>query len=180
MKLFNEPYFNRRNWILENVENLELTLEETMLIICIDYLNEFKPVVDIPTLSKKMKIDKQRVDHLLNDLMNKNYLKMEMIDRKMIYNLEGVFQSTNNGKPCDHNVYKNLFILYEQEFARPLSQKETQMLSEWISLYELKLIEYALREAITYNSLNMNYIDKILINWKEKKVTPLMYEEGRH
>lgn len=179
MKLFNEPYFNRRNWILDNAENLQLSLEETMLVLYIDYLNEFKPIVDIATLSQKMKWDKQKVDLLMNELMKKNYLKVDVIDRKMVYNIEGVFQQTNDGKPCDNSVYTNLFALYEQEFARPLSQKESEMLSEWLTVYDIKLIEYALREAITYNSMNMHYIDKILVHWKEKNITAQMYEEGR-
>lgn len=177
MKLCNEPFFNRRNWILEHLEDLELTLEQAFCVFCIDYFNEFRYVVDVPSLANKMKMDDGKVDLMLNDLMEKGYLQIDFVDRRIYYNIDGVFKLKEDAKPCDSNEYQTLFALYESEFARPLSQKESEMLSEWISTYELKLIEYALREAVIYDKKSFAYINRILINWKESKFTAKMYEE---
>lgn len=177
MNLFGQPFFNRRNWILENLEELDLTLEESLVVLLIDYFNEFNRSVDIMSLAKKLNMDGAHVDQILNQLMLKGYLKMEAVNRRMVYQLEGLYLHTENAKPCDTNSYRSLFELYEQEFKRPLSQKESESISEWISLYDLKLIEYALREAIIYDKMSFAYIDTILRSWKERGYTARMYEE---
>ncbi len=177
MSICNEPFFNRRNWIMEKMDQLELSRDEVLLILCIDYMNEFNQMIDIPTLSKKMKMDGNSVDEMLNVLINKGYLFMEKRNRRMRYNIDRIFLQKQDAQPCASNEYRNLFALYEKEFKRPLSQRESEQLSEWIELYDLKLIEYALREAIIYNSINFNYIHRILQNWKEKHYTARMYEE---
>ena len=177
MKLVNAPYFNRRNWLFEQMENLDLTSEELLVVLCIDYMNEFKQFIDIASLSKKLKMDGSDVDDLLNNLIAKGYVRMEMGNRCMLFNIDRVFLQKEDDQPCHENEFKNLFVLYENEFKRPLSQRESETLSEWIALYDLKLIEYALREAIIYNSVNFNYINKILINWKENNFSAKSYEE---
>lgn len=177
MKLINATFFNRRNWIMEHMEQLDLTPEELLLVLCIDYMNEFQQLIDVNSVSKKMKLDGSIVDNMFNELINKGYLKMEIGNRNMIYNIDQLFMQKENAQPCHQNELKNLFTMYEKEFKRPLSQRESETLSEWIENYDLKLIEYALREAIIYNSLNFAYINKILLNWKEKGYTAKMYEE---
>lgn len=177
MNLFRQPFFNRRNWILENLEDLDLSLEESMVVLLIDYFNEFNRNVDIPSLANKLNMDGAHIDAILNQLLAKGYLKIEAINRKMVYQLDGLYLHTEDAKPCNSNVFRNLFELYEQEFRRPLSQRESEQLSEWISVHDLKLIEYALREAVIYDKVAFPYIDTILRNWKDKGFTAKMYEE---
>jgi len=177
MNLFRQPFFNRRNWILENLEDLDLSLEESMVVLLIDYFNELNCNVDIPSLANKLNMDGAYIDAILNQLLAKGYLKIEAINRKMVYQLDGLYLHTEDAKPCNSNVFRNLFELYEQEFRRPLSQRESEQLSEWISVYDLKLIEYALREAVIYDKVAFPYIDTILRNWKDKGFTAKMYEE---
>lgn len=74
----------------------------------------------------------------------------------------------------------SLFDAFETEFGRPLSQIEMQMLSDWIKEMDSKLILYALKEASIYDSLNMNYISRILSDWNAKGITSRMVEEGKH
>lgn len=177
MKLINESFFNRRNWILEHLEELDLSMEQALCMLCIDFFNEFHRVVDIPSLSKKLKMDDEMVDTMLNDLMMKGYLEVKMSERRIYYSIDGLFRLDEDAAPCDNNAYQNLFQCYEKEFARPLSQKECEMLSEWIATYDMKLIEYALREAVIYDKKSFAYIDRILLNWKERGFTAKMYEE---
>lgn len=177
MNLFEQTFFNRRNWILENLEDLDLNMEETMIVLMIDYFNEFHRTVDISSLSSRLKMEGSKVDEILNNLISKGYLKVELANRSMVYRLDGLYLHTEDTKPCDTNTYRNLFELYEQEFKRPLSQKESELLSDWVSSYELKLIEYALREAIIYDKLSFPYVDTILRSWKDKGFSARMYEE---
>ena len=53
------------------------------------------------------------------------------------------------------------------------------MISQWTSEYEDKLIRYALREALVYDKRNIDYIDRVLWNWKERNFTCEQYEEGK-
>lgn len=148
MNLYNQTFFNRRNWILENLQNLNLTLQESIIVFVIDYFNEFNITINIQSLSEKTKLEGKETDAILNSLIQKGYLNIEMAERKMHYSLEGLFMHKSNSEPIDTNEYRRLFDLYEQEFKRPLSVKEQQMLSDWITTYEYKLIEYALREEL--------------------------------
>lgn len=72
----------------------------------------------------------------------------------------------------------SLIDLYEQGFGRPLSQREVQTICQWTEEYEDRLIRYALREALTYNTQSVDYIDRILLKWKQKGFTAEQYEEG--
>lgn len=77
------------------------------------------------------------------------------------------------------NIYNSsLFDLYEQGFGRPLSQREVQTICQWTEEYEDRLIRYALREALTYNKQSIDYVDRILLKWKQRGFTAEQYEEG--
>lgn len=71
---------------------------------------------------------------------------------------------------------KNLFALFEKEFARPISQREMERLSEWLHLYDEELIVLALREALIQGKTSFDYINRILMNWKAegKQASSLM------
>lgn len=73
----------------------------------------------------------------------------------------------------------NLFDLLEQEFGRPISQREVMLLGEWQSTYEHRLIYYAIREAVMYENLSFDYIDAILIKWKSNGYTFSDIEDGK-
>lgn len=75
-------------------------------------------------------------------------------------------------------IYESpLLDLFEQEFARPISQRETMRLSELASQFEDKLIRYALREAILHDVKSLDYVERVLWNWKNEKMTVERYEE---
>jgi DnaD/phage-associated family protein len=78
-----------------------------------------------------------------------------------------------------HYAHGDRFEVFETEFGRPLSNREMEKLSDWNKVTDKKLILYALREASAYQALNMNYIDKILKDWKDSGLTAQMIEEGK-
>lgn len=72
----------------------------------------------------------------------------------------------------------SLFDMFEREFARPISQPESQRLYDWQQHYDDKLIRYALREALIQRKLSFNYIDRVLMNWEKSGYTAEQYENG--
>lgn len=66
----------------------------------------------------------------------------------------------------------NLYPLFEQEFGRPLTHMEGEILSQWIDVdqHSPSLIRMALKEAILSSALNFRYIERILYDWKKKGI----------
>lgn len=167
MQLYNETFFNRRNWILEKLDQLDLTIEETLCILYIDYFNEFNLVCDMGTIAKKMKKTDVQIDEIFDHLIQKGYIKVEFKDRRMFYNLEGVFHIKEDATPINKVEFQTLFHIFENEFKRTLNQKESELISEWMGKYENNKILRALRNASAYEKLSFPYIEKILTNDEE-------------
>lgn len=67
---------------------------------------------------------------------------------------------------------RNLFIVFEQEFARPLSPMECETISGWLDQdrYPEELILLALKEAVFAGKVHFRYIDRILLEWSRNRV----------
>lgn len=65
-----------------------------------------------------------------------------------------------------------IFIVFEQEFGRPLSPFEIETINAWIDEDEITpaLIKAGLRESVLMGKLNFKYIDRILREWKKKGI----------
>lgn len=173
-KWYEKKYINRFFWIMEEFESLTLSAEEGMLVLLIEYFNEAKIPVNYATLAEKMKMDIEKIDEMLSLLTEKGYLKISMNNRAIEFNLDGIFEK----KEEQMNFNGSLFETFESEFARPLTQIELQRLSDWITTYELKLITYALREAVIYNKKSFEYIERILVDWKRRDLSVERIENG--
>ena len=158
-KWYQENYFSRRNWILENLSRRKLTGNQAIILLMIDYDNEFKQPITIELLSQQTNLKTDQIDKIVMDLCQKEYLQIVSRNRKIVYDISGVFED----KP-KIALPQDLFATFETEFGRPLSQQETVTLAEWTANYAKKDIIKALREALKLNKLNMNYIDRILVN----------------
>jgi DNA replication protein len=73
----------------------------------------------------------------------------------------------------------NLFVLFEQEFGRPLTPFEYETINGWVDQdrYADELIRFALKESVFAGKLHFNYIDRILLGWSRNRVTNV--EEAR-
>ncbi len=71
----------------------------------------------------------------------------------------------------EENNTGTIFILFEQEFGRPLSPFEIEMVSAWLDEDKISpsLIKAGLREAVLMGKLNFKYIDRILREWNKKR-----------
>jgi DNA replication protein len=73
---------------------------------------------------------------------------------------------------AEEAVKTDVFTMFEQEFARPITPMEYETISNWLDRdrYPLELIELALREAVFAGKLRFNYIDRILLEWSRNRV----------
>src|SRR5699024_3560993 len=69
----------------------------------------------------------------------------------------------------------SIFILFEQEFGRPLSPFEIETITVWLDedLIQPSLIKAGLRESVLMGKLNFRYIDRILREWQKKEIKSL-------
>ncbi|MBV1708594.1 MAG: DnaD domain protein [Erysipelothrix sp.] len=172
-----ETYVNRRNWILQNFKEINVSPSEGMLLLMLDYMIEHKMTVDIKTLAAALNSDVLHVDQWLSTLISSGYLTVKTSSRKVEFDLDGLFESLGKKSVT---INSDVFDVVENEFGRPLSQKELTLLNDWSRHYPDKLITYALREASIMGKLSMAYINKILEGWKQKGITVEKLEESDH
>lgn len=175
-KWYKEKFINRRNWMLDHLDELSVSAEETIVLLLIDFMNEFQISVSHQALAKKLKKSDDEIDDILSRLSAKGFLNLELRDGRINFEIDGIFEGQQD-KPIAMDT--SLFDQYETEFGRPLSQMEMQRLAEWTNTYHQKMIIYALREALTYDKKSFDYIERILIEWKKRGLTPEEYEEGK-
>lgn len=172
---WNEKFINRRNWMMDHLEDITVTSDEAIILLLIDFFNEFQLPVTHQLLAAKMKKGDDEIDDLLSKLTAKGYLELTLANGKVLFQINGVFEGNHDQLELDASIFDQ----FETEFARPLSQMEMQRLAEWTSVYHQKLIIYALREALTYDKKSFDYIERILVEWKKRNLTPEDYEDGK-
>ncbi len=160
MKWYEQNYVNHRDWILDNIEELGLNSQELILVLLIDFYNEHHMEISMEILSKKCHLEMDELDRIISVLCARKYLDIKASSKRIRFVLDGLFEADTARDRSVMDV--SLFELFEQEFGRTLSQKEMQKISDWNREYERKQIIDALREASTYQKLNLSYIEAIL------------------
>ena len=177
MKWYEQKYVNHRDWILDHLESLGLSPEETVMVLLIDFLNQHRIEITMELLASKSGLSPERTDQVISVLCAKEYLKIHASSRKVSFQLNGLFE-TDTAK-SEKILETSLFELFEKEFGRALNNKEMQKISDWNRTIDRRMIILALREASMYKKLNLSYIEAIISNWNKKGYTPEMIEEGK-
>ncbi|WP_017472171.1 DnaD domain-containing protein [Amphibacillus jilinensis] len=168
--------------LLSQYHTLSITEQELIVILHIHHAflrgKYFPTPFEIAELST---FDEQTCSQLLRQLMQKNLLTIiETKDNQGVvdecYSLEPLWELLYSKKTEPKNDEKqssmNIFILFEQEFGRPLSPFEIETINIWLDeeVFEPSLIKAALRESVLMSKLNFKYIDRILREWKRKGI----------
>lgn len=77
-----KPYFNRRDWILENLGVLELSAHEIVVLLLIDYMNTHQYPITPSELAARASFTPETVDETLHKLAARNILIIK--DRKSV------------------------------------------------------------------------------------------------
>lgn len=175
-KLWDKRYFDRKSWILEENYRLDIKPIETLVLLNIEHFNLFDLPIDLNQLAYACHSNQTEIDQSLTQLIQKGYLKIEMVQDKVIYNTESLYQQTHLKQDESSN---NIVEIYEHEFKRPLSANELDKLNYWLTQVEYAFLIHALREAVIYRKLNFNYIDRILMQWVKQNVTLEQLNSGK-
>lgn len=175
MKLYEKSYFNRRNYILEEMEDLDLNAEELLVVLLIDYCSEQNILISHSILAQKTKQSVDAIDRVLSSLTAKGYLETKFLQGKLIFDLRGIFEEE---KP-KANIDQSLFQLFEKEFKRTFSQVELTRIADWVTTYGKDSIVYALREAIINEKYSIDYIERILQEWKRRELSIEDIQNGK-
>lgn len=181
---YEQVFFNQLHIpekLLTNYVHLGLNEKEVMVIIqlfrFIQKGNKFPTPSEIV---ESMLIDEKECANILRKLIQKNLLKIKQIQNEQhqlseAYTLEPLFNTLYTETKTvseDTEGDGTIFILFEQEFGRPLSPFEIEMVNTWLDVDKMlpSLIKAALRESVLMGKLNFKYIDRILREWKKKGI----------
>lgn len=174
--------------LITHYKKIGLTEVELMVILQI-YRFSYENII-FPTpeqLSDHMTIDEGECANILRRLIQNNYIKIEQVEDEQqrlteLYCLSPLWEKfiqTEKKNETDEENIGSLFVLFEQEFGRPLSPFEIEIINAWLDEDNISpsLIKAGLREAVLMGKLNFNYIDRILRDWKQKGIHTV--EEAR-
>lgn len=174
--------------LLRHYKELDLSDEEMMLFFQIAaFMKEGKEFPTIYELRERMSADETRLLTMLQKLVQNQFLIIEDVMDKQTgirsekFCLDPLYQKLTrllvslSRAPSITNVKEaeqNLYLIFEQEFGRPLSPIESETLSIWQDndKYSNDLIMAALREAVLAGKLSFKYIDRILFEWQRNNI----------
>lgn len=161
----------------------QLGLHEIDVMILIQIHHFLQAGNDFPTpqeICEYMTIsENQLLDHLRTliqkDILEIKELRNEQNQFSEAYSLDPLWEKlfvAHKEKPQIENHEGTIFILFEQEFGRPLSPFEIETINAWLDEDDMSpaLIKAALRESVLMGKLNFKYIDRILREWKRKGI----------
>lgn len=169
-----------------------LGLNEQQLVIILQIHRFLQENNEFPTpseIASSVTISEQQCVDILRQLIQKNVLEIQQLrnDQQQLseaYSLDPLWEKlfTQDDKTKEE-VEGSLFILFEQEFGRPLSPFEIETINAWLDEDQIvpALIKAALRESVLMGKLNFKYMDRILREWKRKGIHTVEQarEEGR-
>ncbi|SFA74290.1 DNA replication protein [Lentibacillus halodurans] len=160
---------------------VKLGLNEQEVMVIVQLLRFLQENNDFPTpneLASHLTISEKECANILRKLIQKNFLSIEQLENEHhqiteAYRLNPLWETLFAEKEEEDTQNEGtIFILFEQEFGRPLSPFEIEMINTWLDEDGLatSLIKAALRESVLMSKLNFKYIDRILRDWKKKGI----------
>lgn len=165
--------------LLTSYKTIGLDEKDVMLILQLHRFHLGRNSFPTPNqLASCLTVTEQECADMLRKLIQKNVLAIEQSENEQkqlseAYSLNPLWNklfSNRNVKEKDESG--TIFILFEQEFGRPLSPFEIEMVNIWLDEEKISpsLIKAALRESVLMGKLNFKYIDRILREWKKKGI----------
>jgi len=162
-----------RPFLFKIIKENNLDINETLLLLYLT--NQEHPELDLKLINNITTLNNEEIITSFSSLTGKGLISTSITkdgDRVMEeINLDGLYKlaASNINKKESKKQEKNIFELFESEFARPLSPMEYEFINAWInSGMNEELIKEALKEA-TFNGVsNLRYIDKIIYEWNKK------------
>lgn len=171
----NKKFVVEANFI-EEASLLNLTLNEFLLLMYFENSDDL--TFDLEKISKKLKVNQNNIlvaynNLLMNKIINLKSEKDELGKRIEKVSLEGFYQKQEEmrKKEKEKMLKADIFSTFEEEFKRPLSSMEIEVIKSWLEKkYSEDIILEALKEAIYNGVTNTRYIDTILYEWNKNNI----------
>ena len=163
-KWYKESYFNRKNWILENFDKLNITNDELVLILLIDLCKESRKQITYEYLTAKLNKPVKEIDKIIASLVSKNYLNLGSNAKGLVLDIDNLFEFDLDKYEVSDN--KDLYDTLGDLFGKPLTPNELQKVNDLLNEYSEKDILEAVRIAEANRKLKLSYIEGILRNGK--------------
>jgi len=169
--------------LLSTYKSLGMSERDVMVILQIHRFAQEK--IDFPTpaqIATHLTVSEEECANILRKLIQQGLLAIDELknDQDQLseaYSLNPLWEKLlrdNSEEEVDNEeeIIGNTFILFEQEFGRPITPFEIEMINTWLDVDEVapELIKAALRESVLMGKLNFTYIDRILRDWKKKGI----------
>ena len=154
----------------------KLGLNELELVIIMYILNDSDTNYNPKKISNDLDIDVKKVLEVINNLVEKGFLSVELIKvnnvRNEVINLDFMYEKLAFIiMKKDTKRETSIFETYETELGRALSPTEYEIINSWLdSDYSEELILLALKEAVYNGVSNFRYIDRIIFEWAKKGI----------
>lgn len=163
-KWYKESYFNRKNWILENFDKLNLTNDEVVLILLLELCRDSKKQITYDYLTEKLHKTVKDVDKIIASLVSKHYLNVGTNSKGLVFDIDNLFDFDPERYEISNN--SNLYDTLGDLLGRPLTPNELQKMNDLLNQYKEKDIIEAIRIAEANRKLKLSYIEGILRNGK--------------
>lgn len=174
------------NILLNQFHKLNVSGDEFVLILYLmTQISYAQNSNQIDHMSISLGWSQQKIFEHLNNLMDKDYLAIELVPdhngkqsdhytlRPLFEKLDAVFFQPEVKSKVEHEEEDTSLVAYfEKEFGRVLSPIELEVLSNWMRVdkYPDELIKLALKQAVLNQALSFKYIDAILLNWQKRNI----------
>lgn len=184
---FNEGSLSIPFRLLKDYKNIGLNEDEVMLLLHVySFIEKGNSFPTPELLAKRMTYSDQECSQILRSLVKRGYLLLQegedenkrfleaysispLWNKLIIY--AGEEKQTEKIK-VEKQTEINVYQMFEEEFGRPLSPIECELLAMWLDQdkHDPSLIKQALMEAVVSGKRNLRYIDRILIEWSKNNV----------
>lgn len=186
------------NWIDEGTISIparliqdytKLKLKEAELMLLIHLHSFLQQGISFPTpqmIANRMSQSEEECLQILQSLMKRGFIQIiegkdELNNYSEAFSLKPLWdklimlayeQEVKLETITKEEEERNLYQLFENEFGRPLSPMECELITMWLDedKYHPSLIKAALLEGVVSGKRNLRYIDRILIEWNKNGV----------
>lgn len=187
------------NLLLRYYQQLGLTENELIFLIQLLMVGE-KGCHSIRQISEILGLDTFLVKETLASLIEKGFIVPESImdsgsTRVPRYFFDGLYDKLIDLWACEmvgnreaatggagdtgllpaRNRFGYIYEAIEKEFGRPLSPMESEKIIEWLDKekYRPEMVLESLKRAVLRGVFNLNYVDRILLEWQKANVRTL-------
>jgi len=179
------------NLLLKNFRQLGLTERELVFILQLLMIGK-NGHYSVPEIAELLSLDEIQVKQELAALIEKGFLVLENEEKLgrgiSHYFFDGLYDKLIDSWACEMAVksevaacgekqagpekFGTVFSVIEKEFGRPLTAIESEKIIEWLDqlAYPPELVLEALKRAVLRGVYNLNYIDRILLDWQKSNI----------